>query len=90
MNYRSVIVFGQATLVDDANEKLEAPSVYGTCDARSLGGSASAESTRAGWNTGFGTALTEASAKMRSGAPVDDEADYELPVWAGDAPIDDL
>ncbi len=31
--------------------------------------------------------LTEASAKMRSGAPVDDEADYELPVWAGELPL---
>jgi len=31
--------------------------------------------------------LAEASAKMRSGAPVDDEADYELPVWAGELPL---
>jgi len=28
MNYRSVIVFGQATLVDDANEKLEALKAF--------------------------------------------------------------
>lgn len=41
---------------------------------------------------------TEASAKVRSGPPIDDEADYTLPVWAGelplrlvtDAPISDL
>jgi hypothetical protein len=31
--------------------------------------------------------LTETSAKMRSGAPVDDEADYELPIWAGELPL---
>jgi hypothetical protein len=27
--------------------------------------------------------LNEASAKVRSGPPVDEDADYELPVWAG-------
>jgi hypothetical protein len=31
--------------------------------------------------------LTEASAKIRSGPPVDDEADYALDVWAGVIPI---
>ena len=28
-----------------------------------------------------------ASAKVRTGPPVDDEADYVLPVWAGVAPL---
>lgn len=27
--------------------------------------------------------LEEASAKVRTGGPLDDEEDYELPVWAG-------
>ena len=31
--------------------------------------------------------LTEASAKVRTGPPVDDEEDYELPVWAGVIPL---
>ena len=31
--------------------------------------------------------LTEASAKIRSGPPVDDEEDYALPVWAGEVPL---
>jgi hypothetical protein len=31
-------------------------------------------------------ALTEASAKIRRGPPVDDVADAELPVWAGVLP----
>src|SRR5437660_11781156 len=31
--------------------------------------------------------LTEASAKVRSGPPIDDEADYTLPVWAGELPL---
>ena len=31
--------------------------------------------------------LTEASAKIRTGPPVDDKPDYELPIWAGVLPI---
>lgn len=31
--------------------------------------------------------LTEASAKVRIGMPVDDEPDYDLPIWAGVIPI---
>ena len=31
--------------------------------------------------------LTEASAKVRTGNPVDDETDYDLPVWAGVLPL---
>jgi hypothetical protein len=32
-------------------------------------------------------ALTEASAKIRAGGPVDDEEDYQLDVWAGVLPL---
>src|SRR5208337_3229539 len=36
----------------------------------------------------LGTArLVEVSAKVRTGGPVDDEADYALPVWAGVLPL---
>ena len=35
----------------------------------------------------FRIPLTEASAKVRSGPPIDDEADYTLPVWAGELPL---
>ena len=31
--------------------------------------------------------LEEASAKVRTGAPGDDEADYALPIWAGVIPV---
>ena len=31
--------------------------------------------------------LDEASAKVRTGAPGDDEADYALPIWAGVIPV---
>jgi hypothetical protein len=31
--------------------------------------------------------IEEASAKVRTGPPKDDEADYSLPVWAGVVPL---
>ena len=31
--------------------------------------------------------MEEASAKIRTGPPVDDEEDYNLPVWAGVLPL---
>ena len=31
--------------------------------------------------------LTEASAKIRTGPPMDDEEDYLLPAWAGEIPL---
>jgi hypothetical protein len=31
--------------------------------------------------------IEEASAKTRSGPPVDDEPDYALPIWAGVVPL---
>ena len=31
--------------------------------------------------------IAEASAKVRTGPPLDDEQDYELPVWAGVLPL---
>jgi len=88
MNYRSVVVFGQATLVDDANEKLEALKAFtehvmpGRWAEVRLPNRQELSGTLV-----LALPLTEASAKVRSGAPVDDEADYALPVWAGELPL---
>ena len=38
--------------------------------------------------TVLGIPLTEASAKVRTGPPLDDEEDYDLPVWAGVIPLE--
>jgi hypothetical protein len=32
--------------------------------------------------------ITEASAKIRKGQPIDDEEDYALPIWAGVIPVE--
>ena len=31
--------------------------------------------------------IAEGSAKIRTGQPIDDEADYALPIWAGVIPV---
>jgi uncharacterized protein len=88
MNYRSVVVFGQAMLVNDANEKLEALKSF----TEHVMPGRWAEVRPPNRQELAGTLvlalpLSEASAKIRSGAPVDDEADYALPVWAGELPL---
>lgn len=84
VNYRSVVVFGRAEWVEGAAEKERALRAFteklvpGRWDAVRP---PSARELRA---TGvLRLSLEEASAKVRSGPPLDDEPDYELPVWAG-------
>jgi uncharacterized protein len=88
MNYRSVVVFGRAELVADREEKLAALFAL------------SEHFIRGRWNdvrepteqeltatSVLSLPLTEASAKVRTGPPLDDEEDYSLPVWAGVIPL---
>ena len=83
-NYRSAMLFGEGRLVDDDEEKvavLEAlvekivPGRWG--DARVP----TAKELRA--TAVVRVPLHEASAKIRTGPPIDDAEDMELPVWAG-------
>jgi nitroimidazol reductase NimA-like FMN-containing flavoprotein (pyridoxamine 5'-phosphate oxidase superfamily) len=98
MNYRSVVIFGRAVAVEDAAEKWEALRVLTEHLAPGRWAEVRQPSEREMRATlVLALPLAEASAKVRTGPPVDDEEDYELPVWAGvvplrlsaDAPIDD-
>jgi nitroimidazol reductase NimA-like FMN-containing flavoprotein (pyridoxamine 5'-phosphate oxidase superfamily) len=87
MNYRSVMVFGTATTVDDVDEKARALDalvehvVHGrTADARPP-----TENELRGTLV-LKLPITEASAKVRTGGPIDDADDMDLPVWAGVVP----
>ena len=88
MNYRSVVALGQATVVSDAAEKLEALHAFTEKlipgrwkDARQP----NEQELRA--TSILRMALAEVSAKVRTGPPLDDEPDYALPVWAGVVPL---
>lgn len=88
MNYRSVVIFGTATLVQAQEQKLEALRAF----TEHVVPNRWAEIRQPTRQEIQGTLvlslpLAEASAKLRTGAPLDDEADYELPVWAGEIPL---
>jgi nitroimidazol reductase NimA-like FMN-containing flavoprotein (pyridoxamine 5'-phosphate oxidase superfamily) len=87
-NYRSVMVFGRPERIDDQDVKRERlgrliDSLFPGRNAM-LRPMTDSEVKRTAL---FRLSLTEASAKVRTGGPVDDEADYDLPIWAGTVPI---
>jgi uncharacterized protein len=87
-NYRSVMVFGKAHKVTDVNEKksrLEAFTEKLFPGRWDILRPVSAKELKA--TTMLGLSLDEASAKVRSGPPGDDEEDYAWPIWAGVVPV---
>jgi nitroimidazol reductase NimA-like FMN-containing flavoprotein (pyridoxamine 5'-phosphate oxidase superfamily) len=89
MNYRSVVAFGRARRIADPGQKIKSLRVI-------------SEHLMAGrWNdvrkpsekelkatTLLEFSIEEASSKVRSGPPLDNESDYGLPVWAGILPLE--
>jgi nitroimidazol reductase NimA-like FMN-containing flavoprotein (pyridoxamine 5'-phosphate oxidase superfamily) len=88
MNYRSVVVFGVARAVDDADEKtrvLRALSEHLVPGRwRDVRGPAPGELKA---TSVLSLPIDEASAKIRTGPPLDEEEDYALPAWAGVVPL---
>ncbi|MBV8518511.1 MAG: pyridoxamine 5'-phosphate oxidase family protein [Acidobacteria bacterium] len=88
MNYRSVVVFGRARLVDEREEKLRALDrlVEHVVPGRSalVRGPNESELRQ---TLVLALPIAEASAKIRTGGPIDDAEDYALPVWAGVVPL---
>jgi uncharacterized protein len=88
MNYRSVVVLGQARVVTDAEEKTAALShftnhiVPGRWEEVRQPTEPELKGT-----TVLALELDEVSAKVRTGPPIDDEEDYALPIWAGVVPL---
>ena len=88
MNYRSVMAFGTATLIESEAEKLAAlealierlyPGRWRELRAPTAG---EIKATAV-----MSMAIEEASAKIRSGAPLDRDFDLAAPVWAGVIPL---
>jgi hypothetical protein len=88
MNYRSVVVFGRAKIVDDPGEKLA--TLLALSEHMIPGRWADVREPNERelqLTTVLSLPLTEASAKVRTGPPLDDEEDYDLRVWAGVIPL---
>jgi hypothetical protein len=89
MNYRSVVVLGKATLVEDPSEKLEALRLLSEhiipgrwADSRQP----NEKELKA--TSVLRLPIEEFSAKVRQGPAVDDEEDYSFPTWAGVVPLE--
>jgi uncharacterized protein len=88
MNYRSVVIFGKAEIVGAESEKLEALQAFTEHVIPGRWEKVRQPSPRELDGTSvLLLPITEASAKIRTGSPKDDEADYDLPVWAGVLPL---
>ena len=88
INYRSVVIFGTCSVIVDPGEKNQALRllsehiIAGRWDEVRLPTDAELSAT-----TVLSLPLIEASAKVRTGPPIDDEEDYSLNVWAGVVPL---
>lgn len=89
MNYRSVVVLGTATAVDDDTEKLLALEAFTEKLLPGRWGEARTPTRKELRATSvLRLPLDEASAKIRDGGPDDgDSPDAELDVWAGHVPL---
>jgi nitroimidazol reductase NimA-like FMN-containing flavoprotein (pyridoxamine 5'-phosphate oxidase superfamily) len=88
VNYRSVVILGAATLVTESAEKLVV--MKGLIDHVAPGRwdhSRHPNDKELGATSVLSIPIEEASAKIRSGDPIDDETDYALPIWSGQVPI---
>jgi len=89
MNYRSVVIFGKATLVEDPAAKREALHAFTEHIAPGRWQEVRQPSEKELRSTTvLAIPLNEVSAKVRTGPPHDDEEDYSLPVWAGVLPLE--
>src|SRR4029450_3823745 len=88
MNYRSIVAFGTAHKIHDPAQKTRALRVIsehlmaGRWDDVRNPSEKELQATAV-----LKFSIEEASAKIRTGPPVDDEEDYSLPVWAGTLPL---
>ncbi|HEY3055089.1 MAG TPA: pyridoxamine 5'-phosphate oxidase family protein [Thermoanaerobaculia bacterium] len=88
MNYRSVVVFGKAMEVVDREEKMRVLTalVEHVVAGRSVDARRPNE-VELKQTLILALPIEEASAKIRTGPPLDDEDDYALPIWAGVLPM---
>ncbi len=88
MNYRSVVVLGTAVEVTDPAEKAAALEAIVEHVLRGRSAQARPATTlELKATTVLALPIEEASAKVRTGPPLDDEEDYALPHWAGVVPL---
>lgn len=89
MNYRSVVILGKATLVEDPDEKLAALRVLSDHILPGRWGDIRQPNEQELKATAvLRVPIEEFSAKVRTGPPIDDEEDMAFPTWAGVIPLE--
>lgn len=89
MNYRSVVILGKATLVEDPREKLDALRVLSEHIIPGRWDNARQPNERELKATSvLRVPIEEFSSKVRTGGPIDDEEDCSFPTWAGVVPLE--
>ena len=88
VNYRSVILFSESELVTDQGELYNALEVF-TNKIQPGRWNDARKPTPGEWKATMLISfnIEEASAKIRTGPPKDDEEDYQLDIWAGVVPV---
>jgi nitroimidazol reductase NimA-like FMN-containing flavoprotein (pyridoxamine 5'-phosphate oxidase superfamily) len=88
MNYRSVVLYGLAREVRDPDEKWRAQAalVEHVCAGRSEQ-ARMPNAKELAETMILAIPLREASAKVRTGPPIDEDEDVPLPIWAGVLPL---
>lgn len=87
MNYRSAMIYGRFAVVDEAGKR---PALEAFMDHLLPGRQVEVrpgDDNEYAATTVLRIPLTEAVCKTRTGPPKDDEADLDLPVWAGVLPL---
>ncbi len=89
INYRSVVIFGNGRLIKDKEEKLVAlKAVADNVLKHRWEDSREPTDNELNVTSVIKIEIEDASAKIRTGDPVDDAKDYELPIWAGILPLE--
>lgn len=88
MNYRSVVLHGSGTLIETEAEKTTALEAFAEHIARGRWSDARRPSKKElNATTVVAIPIEVAAAKIRTGPPLDEDEDYELPIWAGVLPL---
>jgi nitroimidazol reductase NimA-like FMN-containing flavoprotein (pyridoxamine 5'-phosphate oxidase superfamily) len=89
MNYRSVVILGKATLVDDPKEKLEGLRTLSEHILRGRWDDSRQPNEQELKATSLlRLPIEEFSAKVRTGPPIDNAEDMNFPTWAGVVPLE--
>ena len=88
MNYRSVVILGGAVPITDDEERSRALDhlLDGLVPGQTAAVRPMTRKEMKG-TTVLRLPISEASAKVRTGGPVDEPDDYDLPIWAGILPV---